>query len=172
MIRAATLKDLPQIMPLYDIAREFMRKNGNPTQWGNGYPSEKRITDDIENGNFYVEETDECLTGCFAFIIGEEPTYGSIQGSWLDNQPYGTIHRLASSGQVQGVAYRCIAFCRSRIAHLRADTHQDNRPMQHILKCNGFRYCGIIHIADGTPRLAYQLLPSTDLNPIPLTTND
>lgn len=172
MIRKATLKDLPQIMPLYDIAREFMRKNGNPTQWGSGYPSEERISDDIGNGIFYVEETDGFLTGCFAFIIGEEPTYGSIEGAWLDNQPYGTIHRLASSGQARGVANRCIAFCRSRIANLRADTHKDNHPMQYILKCNGFRYCGIIHIADGTPSLAFQLLPSTDLTSISLTTND
>lgn len=30
--------------------------------------------------------------------------------------------------------------------------------MQHILEKNGFARCGIIHVADGTPRIAYQKL--------------
>ncbi|MBO4402849.1 MAG: HD domain-containing protein [Bacteroidales bacterium] len=29
--------------------------------------------------------------------------------------------------------------------------------MQHIVEKAGFQYCGIIHVADGTPRKAYQL---------------
>lgn len=157
MIRKATIQDLPQIMQLYEIAREFMRKNGNPTQWRNGYPSMEIIIHDIENDDFYVEETDGCLTGCFAFIIGEEPTYATINGAWLDDQPYGTIHRLASGSETHGMANRCIAFCKSKISNLRADTHRDNIPMQHILTRNGFRQCGIIQVADGSPRLAFHL---------------
>ena len=31
-IRKAKPEDLQQIMPLYEKAREFMAKNGNPTQ--------------------------------------------------------------------------------------------------------------------------------------------
>ena len=41
---------------------------------------------------------------------------------------------------------------------VRADTHADNKIMQHILEKNGFTKCGIIHVADGTPRIAYQRL--------------
>jgi RimJ/RimL family protein N-acetyltransferase len=36
------------------------------------------------------------------------------------------------------------------------DTHQDNVVMQRILEKLGFTYCGIIFVANGTPRLAYQ----------------
>ena len=40
--------------------------------------------------------------------------------------------------------------------NLRADTHRDNRIMQHILQKHGFRYCGIIYLLNGDERLAYQ----------------
>ena len=33
--------------------------------------------------------------------------------------------------------------------------------MQHLLEKNGFTRCGIIHVADGTPRIAYQKLALT-----------
>ena len=44
---------------------------------------------------------------------------------------------------------------------LRADTHADNKIMQHLLEKNGFTRCGIIHVADGSPRFAYQKLAAT-----------
>lgn len=42
MIRHAAESDLPRILEIYDIARQFMRQSGNMTQWINGYPSEPR----------------------------------------------------------------------------------------------------------------------------------
>ena len=42
-IRKAKPEDLRQIMPLYEKAREFMEKNGNPTQWGKNNPPEDLI---------------------------------------------------------------------------------------------------------------------------------
>lgn len=157
MIRHAEGKDLAGIMPIFSMARLFMRRNGNNEQWINGYPSEELIARDIENGNFYVEERNGKITGCFAFLTGEEPTYRSILGAWPDNAPYGTIHRLASDGSVKKFTDRCIDFCSQMIPNLRADTHRCNLPMQKALLRNGFRYCGIIHVADGSERLAYCL---------------
>lgn len=157
MIRVAKPEELSKIMPLYDSAREFMQRSGNSSQWIDGYPSPEIILADIEKGNFYIEEFGGEITGCFAFIIGEEPTYQNIQGEWPDKEPYGTIHRLASSGKRRGLTDRCIAFCKSKIPTLRADTHRDNLPMQCALLRNGFRYCGIINVANGSERLAYHL---------------
>ena len=37
-IRKSTSKDLPQILNLYKIAREFMKNNGNPNQWDEPLP--------------------------------------------------------------------------------------------------------------------------------------
>ena len=49
-----------------------------------------------------------------------------------------------------------VEFCSEKISHLRIDTHEDNIVMQHLIIKNGFRKCGIIHIADGSPRIAYE----------------
>ena len=38
------------------------------------------------------------------------------------------------------------------------DTHRDNAIMQHNIKKHGFTYCGIIYLANGDKRLAYQKL--------------
>ena len=40
--------------------------------------------------------------------------------------------------------------------NIRIDTHHDNKIMQRLLEQNGFVYCGIIFLADASPRLAYQ----------------
>ena len=160
MIRPATPGDLPEIMPLFEKARKFMCRMGNPHQWIDGYPSEAIIGKDIINHNFYVEETEGGITGAFALIIGNEPTYRTILGNWINENPYGTIHRLVSDGTQKGFTERCIRFCMKLIPNLRADTHRDNVPMQKALLRNSFRYCGIIHVANGSERLAYQLAAS------------
>ena len=144
-IRLARKEDIRNIMPLYAYARKFMAANGNPHQW---------------NGNYYVctpENTPEKIVGGFAFIIGREPNYAVIEnGAWHSDQPYGTIHRIASNGQAKGIACACFNFCHSKIDCLRIDTHADNKPMQNAIGSYGFRYCGIIHVA--TPRNAYDLV--------------
>lgn len=158
-------------MPLFDNAKKFMRHSGNMSQWVNGYPSENVIRNDIAEGNFYVEETGEDLTGCFAFILGNDPTYAIIEGEWLNDSPYGTIHRLASSGGNKGFSDRCFEFCLGNVGNLRIDTHSDNRPMQKSLERNGFTYCGIIYIADGSPRKAYQLCKIMEENKLVFSTD-
>ena len=40
--------------------------------------------------------------------------------------------------------------------HLRADTHAANLTMRHCMERAGFVYCGVIYVADGTPRVAYE----------------
>ncbi|MDE5567429.1 MAG: GNAT family N-acetyltransferase [Muribaculaceae bacterium] len=157
-IRHASEADIEHIMPVYDSARAFMRRNGNITQWGNGYPSREQILTDIRAGVCYVGvDSDGRIAMVFAFIHGNDPTYTHIEdGSWLNDRPYATIHRIASSGLYGGMLRHCTDFCFSQIDNLRIDTHADNRPMQDALARLGFTRCGIIYIADGTPRTAYQ----------------
>ena len=50
----AQLSDLDHIMPLYDQARQFMRQNGNQSQWIHGYPRRDLIAGDIQAGNCYL----------------------------------------------------------------------------------------------------------------------
>ena len=92
--------------------------------------------------------------------FGEDESYRVIEdGAWHLDQPYGTIHRLASNGKARGVSKACFDFCTAQIGYLRADTHADNRPMQRLLEAYGFRRCGVIHGAfDGGERIAYDCI--------------
>lgn len=155
-IRSSTAADLPEILRVYAAARAFMRQRGNPTQWGDKYPTPETVRDDIERGISYVVLDRERICGAFVFFIGKEPAYAQIDGAWPEEEPsYGVIHRIASDGTVRGVMQACLAYCGARHPVLCIDTHRDNRVMQHLLTKHGFTYCGIVHVEDGTPRLAY-----------------
>lgn len=154
-IRSAKETDIPEIMNIYAHARHFMAKTGNPDQWGNVYPPRELLEADIGAGNLYVVSDESIIHGVFAFIPGEDPTYGYIRdGAWHQDAPYAAIHRVASDGS-GGIFPAILAYCRSRCPYLRIDTHRDNRVMQHVLKKNGFRRCGIIYLENGDPRIAF-----------------
>ena len=97
--------------------------------------------------------------GGFAFILGNDPTYFKIEGKWLNDEPYGTIHRLVSSPGNNGFADRCFKFCIDVVGNVRVDTHRDNTPMKKAILRNGFQYCGIIYLANGAPRDAFHFDP-------------
>lgn len=157
-IRRTTHADLPEVMAIYAVAREYMRQTGNASQWVDGYPAEPFIAEEIAAGHSFVCENEKGeLVGTFCFIQGEDPTYAKIyNGEWLNDRPYATVHRIASSGKEKGVAKACFAWCFTQCPNIRVDTHRDNHVMQHILQSMGFTYCGIILVANGSERLAYQ----------------
>lgn len=156
-IMSAKYNDLGRIMEIYHDARNFMHAMGNPNQWVNGYPDRGLLEADIRKGQCYVICHKGMIHGVFVFILGDDPTYEVIEGGvWLNDAPYGVIHRLAGDGKVSGLFQSCLSFCRARISNLRADTHQDNTVMRHLLEKNGFSPCGTIYVRDKSPRLAYQ----------------
>ncbi|MDR1004532.1 MAG: GNAT family N-acetyltransferase [Prevotellaceae bacterium] len=157
-IRSTTWSDLPAVMQAYEYARALMRAQGNTTQWTNGYPSEALIRSEIDACHSFVcTDRKGELLGTFCFITGEDPTYVHIyEGAWLNDEPYGVVHRLATNGKQPGIGKACLDWCAARCQNLRIDTHQDNLLMQHLLEKQGFKRCGTIYVADGTPRIAYQ----------------
>ncbi len=157
-IREARPEDMAEIMAVMDAARQIMRQSGNMHQWVAGYPSEAAIRNDMNVQGGFVVEDDGRLVGYFAFLPSPEPTYEKIYGgAWLDDeQPYHVVHRIASYPDVHGVFGSIMDFCFSRDRNLRIDTHRDNLIMQHLMTRHGFAYCGIIYLANGDERLAYQ----------------
>ena len=157
-IRAAHTGDLKAIMAVLEAAKGIMRADGNAGQWVNGYPSEEVIMKDIEsNYGFIAEEIDGRIVAYFAFIPSPEPTYNYIEGgSWLNEAPYHVVHRIGSYPEVHGVFRAIMAWCFSKEPNIRIDTHKDNHIMQHCIAGYGFTYCGIIYLASGDQRLAYQ----------------
>ena len=158
MIRLAETKDLDSIVTVYAAARAYMAASGNPHQWGDsGYPHRDLLEEDIEKRRLYVIEEDGAVHAVFAFMFGDDPTYAYIEaGQWPNSKPYGTIHRIASDGQIKGMFTKAFDYCRSRIDEIRIDTHHDNKTMQHVVTKHGFVRCGIIYLENGDPRIAYQ----------------
>ena len=161
-IRHATERDIPRMMEIYAHARRFMAEHGNPNQWGpRSWPPEALIRSDIQNGNSYVCLNDAgAVVGTFFFIQGRdiEPTYRVINdGAWLDDSPYGVLHRIATDGSEKGVGRFCLDWAFEQCGHLRIDTHGDNTVMQSLLAKLGFVHCGTIYVyEDNDPRLAYE----------------
>ena len=157
------MRDFPQMQKIYAHAREFMARSGNPTQWGTTFPKEEVVLDDIANHRtmLLVDRVDgrERILAQFALCPGEDPTYRHIDGAWLDNDAYVTIHRIASAGLVRHAARDCIVWALKHYGNVRADTHPNNKAMQHVLETCGFARCGLIQLLDrptDTTRIAYQ----------------
>ena len=157
IIKHCDINEIDKIMEIYDNARNFMRENGNKNQWINGYPSRELIIEDINLKRFYgVYENNE-LIGVFMLLIGNDPTYKKIyEGSWLNDDEYVVIHRIGTVLHGKGVAKACYDFALSKCNNLRIDTSRENLIMQRSLNKNGFKYCGVIYLENGDPRLAYQ----------------
>lgn len=156
-IRKSTPDDLDTLLQLYADARDFMAKNGNPSQWGSTYPSAALVQSDIDKGCSYVCIQNGQIAGTFYFKTGEDPSYREIfEGSWLNELPYGVIHRITSAAGTKGVASFIFQWCFQQCGNLKIDTHDDNLPMQKALRKNGFIHCGTIYLEDGSKRIAFQ----------------
>ncbi len=157
MIRQAKTDDLSRILEIYEAGREFMRQRGNPDQWGESYPPESLVRSDIEGAQLYVIcDGEDCPHGVFAFLRDGEPDYEHIDGAWLSDGPYGTIHRVASDGSVRGVLSQAVEFVSRYFDCIRIDTHEDNIPMQGAILKAGFKLCGTVYLKNGDPRWAYE----------------
>lgn len=157
-IRKSTLADLPVILSLRDQAREIMRSYGNTFQWPDGYPRDDMFKKDIELGGSHVmlNEKGE-IVGTFALLPSPEVTYNKIyDGQWLNDEPYHVIHRIASTPDSHGILDAVLECCEALVPNIRIDTHEANIIMRKGLERHGYRYCGIIILLDGNPRLAFQ----------------
>lgn len=97
------------------------------------------------------------MIAAFYYRFGEENSYRRIcNGQWLDESPYGVVHRITSDGTIRGAGSFCLDWALSQCRNLRIDTHRDNRVMQRLLEKRQFTRCGIIYLEDGSERIAYQ----------------
>ncbi len=162
-IRKAELGDLDPIMELVRQAQEYLHGSGI-VQWINGYPSRELIQKDIIDDNRYVVCKDGKVVASVGIFFGEEPDYAVIEdGGWLNDSSYVCIHRICVDNSCKGMGLggAMVRLCeelarKKNIRNIRCDTHKDNLSMRRMMEKNGFVYCGIIHLSNGDPRVAYQ----------------
>lgn len=155
-IRRSNLEDLMAVLPMYESAREFMAQNGNPTQWGSTHPSKELIISDLLSDNGYVCVDNEQIVAVFYFAKQIEPCYFTITNKgWLNDKPYGVIHRLTVLKGAKGVASFCLDWCFNQCGNVRVDTHRNNVQMQRRFISSGYVECGIIYLENGSERIAF-----------------
>ena len=158
LVRKAVESDYNRIMEIYENARVFMAKTGNPHQWGDlGYPYPDLIKEEIEEQRLLVITENETVEGVFFWSLGVDPTYVEIDGQWLNDKPYGVIHRIAGSGKVKGILKTAVEYGLQFSDNIKIDTHVDNIVMQSALEKLGFIYCGMVYLPHGVWMKAYQL---------------
>ena len=151
--RKAEESDIEEIIRIRDHAIQTMRNDGNYKQWTGGYPGEKLLLSDISQGKLYVMEKEGKVHAFFFLSVGTEPSYSNFPSPY----EYAVIHRIASDGVIRNVLGKAVKFASGFSDHIRIDTHEDNKRMQHLIGKCGFSYLGIIYLVeDGTPRLCYE----------------
>lgn len=163
-LQFAKINNLDDIMEIINQAKAELKRK-NIKQWQDGYPNEKTIINDINKHRGFIIRKDNRVIAYFVLDLMGEPTYENIyEGKWLNDQNYGTIHRMCIHEDYQNKGYSgdIFDFCKNylvnhQIFNLRIDTHEDNKKMQKAIKRNNFTYCGIIYLNHTDKRLAYQL---------------
>ncbi len=171
-IRKTTAADIDEIVPILEEARRTIAALGI-NQWQDGYPNRESIEDDLALDRSYVLVNDDDVRsgqviGTFALIPDGEPTYDVIEnGHWTtgdDSRNYNAVHRvaIAVASRGSGASTNMINFVRDVTraagkASVRIDTHEGNRVMRRMLEKHGFVHCGTIYLANGDPRVAYEL---------------
>lgn len=161
ILRKAAFSEQPIIWDILQQAIEQRKQDGSE-QWQNGYPNEQTVHDDIADGYAYVLIDNNMIVAYAAIIFGIEPAYNSINGKWLTNDAYVTVHRVATSNAVKGKGvathlFKLIeALCvEQKVYSIKVDTNFDNVPMLKILDKLSYSYCGEIFFC-GAPRKAYE----------------
>lgn len=162
----AKAKDLERMCEITKMAKNQLQRMGLD-QWQKGYPSREVWIQDIEEGCAYLAVEDGQILGVFAFQTTPDISYGEINGKWLTDGDYASMHRVcvADESKGRGVAGQMFAhgFSMARdlgFAAVRIDTHPGNAPMRRALEKAGFLACGEIRLKggceDGDPRIGFE----------------
>ena len=153
--RKAASKDIPKI---WDIIQQAIvrRKNDGSRQWQDGYPNEVVILQDIAQDVGYVLTDDNIIAGYAAILFNDEPAYEHLNGTWLTNEDFVVVHRVAISDDYlgKGLAQKIFLYTEdlaieNNIFSIKVDTNFDNIPMLKILEKLGYTYCGEVTFRGG-----------------------
>lgn len=154
--------DFNTVLSIVQSGRQKLKREG-VNQWQGKDPTEETIMEDILEGHTFIFKDDGNIVGTAVLAEGKDPTYAAIDGAWRTDGEYLTIHRsvvtekYAGKGMGRRMMNRIKLYAASRnVDSIRVDTHEDNQVMRRLIEGSGLSYCGIITVADGTERVAYE----------------
>lgn len=159
-LEKAKRENIPAYVEILSSARDFQREQGF-VQWPDGYPDEREVISDIEEGVGFALMVDDKIAGYMYIGFDGDPAYPKIKGAWHYDEPYAVIHRVAIGSGFRGMGLADRAFtlaekyCEENgFFNIRIDTDEANKRMRHILLKNGFSYCGTVIQGNGD-RMAF-----------------
>ena len=163
VFRKAINDDIDDIWEILQYAIQRRKKDGSQ-QWQDGYPNPDSIRNDLKNDWAYVICDEDGILFYGAVIFEEEPAYTAIQGTWLSNNDYVVLHRLAAAERSKGMGIATLFMqyiedlALSKNVHsIKVDTNFDNIAMLKILDKLGYQYCGEVYFR-GSARKAFEKL--------------
>lgn len=166
--RRAEEADVSAIMAIILQAQETLRQQGI-NQWQDQYPTAQSFMEDIQRGECWLCIYKEQVAGVLTISRTPDAAYSEIDGTWLQDMPWTTIHRFAVAKEFYGTGAgnEMLAFAEALTlgygyGSIRVDTHPENFRMQNVLQRNGFLPCGTVYLdlslPDRKARLAFEKL--------------
>ena len=164
----AEVRHLEELYRITEEGKAQLKRLGLD-QWQKGYPNRTIWEEDIRQGTAWVAVEKGRVLGAFMFQTAPELSYAEIDGAWLTDGAYGSLHRVcvadAAKGHgVAGALFRqgLVLTEAAGLPALRIDTHPGNLPMRRALEKAGFTPCGTIILQEGCEaggvRVAYECL--------------
>lgn len=166
MIRKAKITDKAQVEKIFQEAIERFA-NDKTFQWGLNYPNGDNFIKDLQTGEVIVYEENDEILGVASVIFEIDENYNVIEGAWLNDEPYASIHRIAvrTKALKRGIGEKLFAECENivrekNIKNIKIDTFYLNKGMTRIIEKFQFKKCGIIRLLRSNvhikERIAYQ----------------
>lgn len=164
--RHASMNDLPRLVTMVDQAKASFKSRGID-QWQRGEPNQSGLAASIEQHSVHVLEDAGTVVGMIMVAFGPEASYESIDGAWINEEPYAAFHRVCVEESQKGQGLAALLFSESEkyaaargCRNIRIDTHPHNISMQKALAKSGYTLCGCITLREGNetgaPRIAFQ----------------
>ena len=152
MLQKAKLIDSDKALEIILDAKAYLKAQGSK-QWNldDGYPSINDILKDIESEQLYLYIENNEVLGVMSIVLKPDENYKEIDGEWLTNDTYASIHRIATKTHNKRLGVKMLLAAEDilkekGIYSIKIDTHKINIPMtKTILKC-GYTYCGVIKL--------------------------
>lgn len=99
--RFADTEDLDQLVAMSDQAKESFKAR-NIDQWQKGEPNRQVMEASILQSQLHVLEDMGQVVGMITIVPGPEASYASIDGAWLNQEPYFAFHRVCVKDSLKG----------------------------------------------------------------------
>ena len=157
------------IINIINDAKAYLKKQGS-RQWNlpDGYPNESTIVNDIKRKECYIYIEDNIIIGSMVIMEAIDENYNEINGKWLNDCPYVSIHRIAVRNDYHNkqIGFKMLKLAENIIKDkgiysIKIDTHIKNNPMIKTIEKLDYSYCGVITLKrskEDNLRNAYQKL--------------